>query len=137
MNGYRSAAAAAALACLLPGAPAAAGPGLLGPDNPPYASGRVVDSTSGTALAGVVVEYRDIATLAPLRGDTTDRRGAFRVNRLPADVEEEYALWVDGSAVGHESGYVGCGFEVVATWGEACSIGSGRYSSDVLLDPLP
>ncbi len=95
-------------------------------------SGRVVSSRTGRSVAGVGVEARRIGDLTTFDSATTDSDGRFSV-RAP---EEETALWVDGRPVGFESGYLGFGHVVVATWDEAVSIGVGELSAPVRLDPL-
>ena len=54
-------------------------------------------------------------------------KGRFRIKGLPA-ADEELEVRVNGSAVGYESGWVGCAHNVVPSWAEACSDGQGRQT---------
>jgi Carboxypeptidase regulatory-like domain len=90
-----------------------------------FMSGTVVNPDTGNPVSGVRVTLRDIDTLVVLSSDVTDASGRFRVDHL-SPLIDEYAVKVNGSGKGYETGYVGCGNAVVPTWGEACSQGAGR-----------
>lgn len=119
------AAGIAALLALLSGAPAAhAAP----PDS--RATGRVVDSGTGEVVRFVtVIAYQEDGTTLV---DVTRTRGngAFRLRGL----DEELAVYIDGSAAGYESGYLGFGGEVVASYGDAGTVAPGDLGT-IRLDP--
>lgn len=101
---------------------------------PSWIKARVVDR-SGHGVGGVTVTLRDVLDPTTVRFTaTTKPNGRFEFEGL--DYEEYYAF-VDGSAEGYESGYVGCLGEVYPTTGEACSVGTGNWSVNAVLDELP
>ncbi len=63
--------------------------------------------------------------------DTTDRRGRFVLKGLTC--EDDCLVRVNGRKVRHETGWVACDSEVVATTGAACAVGPGRIGR-VFLD---
>ena len=85
--------------------------------------GTVVNSVTGSPVRGVGVTVRHPVTLAVIEDATTNANGAWRVDGLTWD---EYGVKFNGSSVGYETGYLGCGRQVVAAWGDACSVGTGR-----------
>lgn len=100
--------------------------------------GTVVDSLTGEPLPGVTVAATDTDG-APISGlsATTTVEGKYLIAGLTSD---EYGLRVDGSATGHETGYVAIpsgpyGHEVVPTWGAAATYAPGVVG-DIALDPL-
>ena len=95
--------------------------------------GVVVDGTTGAGVGGVTVEALDPVDLTLVAGtDLTSGRGRFRIAGLTSD---EYAVYVDGSGAGYESGYLSCFGEIVPTYGEACTAGPGNVGT-IILDPL-
>lgn len=92
--------------------------------------GVVVTDEGGLAVAGARVEARDVVTFAVLAGDTTGASGEFTLDGV---TDEEFGLWVDGTAVGRARGYVAAGREVVPTWGAAVSWGHAAFPMTVRL----
>lgn len=88
-----------------------------------FIRGRTVNAANGNPIGGVIVTIRDVVTLEVIDKDVTDAMGAYRITGL---TEEEYAIKLNGRKQGFETGFLGCGNKVVATWGEACSHGTGR-----------
>lgn len=101
-------------------------------------NGTVVDAISGEPLGGVTVTPTDesgapISSLAAI----TPATGTYHIDDL---TEDEYGLYVDGTLVDHERGYVAIstgpyGRLVVATWGDAATSAPGAIG-DIALDPL-
>lgn len=97
-----------------------------------YISGVVVNAANGARLRGIDVSARDVVDRTDVIGsDRTNRDGYFRI---PA-YGEEFALRVFGDARGFENGWVACDKGVLPTWGEACSVGTGRIGR-IRLDRL-
>jgi hypothetical protein len=95
--------------------------------------GVVVDAATGAGVGGVTVEALDPVDLTIVAGtDVTNGRGRFRIGGLTSD---EYAVYVDGSGAGYESGYLACSGDIVPTYGEACTAGTGNLG-DIALDVL-
>ena len=92
--------------------------------------GVVVTDEGGLAVAGARVEARDVVTFAVLAGETTGASGEFTLDGVS---DEEFGLWVDGTAVGRARGYVAAGREVVPTWGAAVSWGHASFPMTVRL----
>ena len=89
-----------------------------------FARGQVVNSRTLRLLRGVVVTARDILDQSIiLSRDTTDANGRFELTGLRV---EEIGLRFNGAPVGYETGYAGCSRQVVPTFGEACTFGTGR-----------
>ncbi len=90
---------------------------------PAFMRGTVVNSATGNPVQGVLVTVRDVVTLEVLESDRTDLDGIWSVSGLTLD---EYGIKVNGSSRGYETGFVGCGRGVVASWDDACSFGTGK-----------
>jgi hypothetical protein len=101
---------------------APAGLGRIGLDRR-FFTGRVVDAHTGDPVAGVEVMATDTDGV-PLLGTTavTTVSGTFR---LAGGLGEEHGVWLDGSEVAYEIGYLGqigtqpVGRPVVSTWEDA------------------
>jgi hypothetical protein len=99
-------------------------------------SGRVVDSATGTPLAGVTVSAGDLAGAPVGSSVVTGADGTFTLAELAG---EEYSLIVTGTAIGYESGYVGAymppptGWSVFPTFLEA-STWAPMAMGDIALD---
>jgi hypothetical protein len=80
-----------------------------------FISGTVVSSYSSSAIAGVVVSARYVsAPSRVIRSTTTGANGTFS---LPwPSTAPRVALYVDGSAVGRESGWRSCGGKLEERW---------------------
>jgi hypothetical protein len=96
-------------------------------------TGTVVDSGSGERLGGVEITVYDALLGTTYGTTTTNGGGRFRLTGIE---DEEIAVHVDGSAVGHETGYLSCEGTVVPTFGEACTTSPGRLGT-IPLDPVP
>lgn len=79
-------------------------------------SGRLVTPAGRPAPFVLVVAY-DAIPAQPLAAGFTSRQGAFRLTGIAT---EEVGVRVVGG-LRFESGWVGCGDEVVPTFGEACT----------------
>lgn len=90
---------------------------------PAFMRGTVVNAATGQRVRGVVVTARDVVTLEVLEQDTTNSNGVFVMTGLNRD---EYAVKLNGSSVGYETGFLGCAHGVVPAWGDACSYGTGK-----------
>ena len=93
-------------------------------------TGVVVTDEGGLPLSGVRVEARHILTFAVLASAGTGGSGEFTLTGV---TEEEMGLWVDGTSLGRQKGYVAAGGGVVATWGEAVSWGEASFPVRVRL----
>lgn len=99
---------------------------------PSFISGIVVNAASGARLRGIAVNVREVTRLSTVVGsDTTDSNGFFRIPIWG----EDFALRVNGSARGFETGWRACNGTVVGTWGAACQSPIGRIGR-VKLDHL-
>lgn len=99
---------------------------------PSTISGTVVD-VPGDGVAGVTVSaYRPVKPDA-LATAITDADGDFRLTGI--DFERDGYLRVDGSAVGLESGYLACDYEVVASFEDACAAPLGLLLARIKLEP--
>ena len=99
---------------------------------PTYLKGMAVDSSTGAQLRGVLVTLRDPVTLDLIASDRTNDNGVFRMDGLHSD---EYAIKFNGSRVGYETGFGGCGHGVVPDYGDACTFAPGAVGK-FRLDPL-
>lgn len=80
-----------------------------------FISGTVVSSYSSSAIAGVVVSARYVS--APSRVIQSTTTGASGNFTLPwPGTAPRVALYVDGSAVGRESGWRSCGGKLEKRW---------------------
>jgi hypothetical protein len=93
---------------------------------------RVVTLESGTPVAGVRVEARDVLTFAILASAVSDADGRFTLSGFTAD---EVGVWLDGSSAGREKGYAAADGGVVAAWGDAVSWGAESMPTVVRLRP--
>ena len=106
----------------------------------PDITGKVVD-VNGDPVQGVRVSARDVDSRETvLSSDRTNDRGRFRLAAIPS---EEVGLKVNGSSVGFETGWMSCFreaagvYQVVATWGAACSHAPGPLEGPVRVDATP
>ena len=93
---------------------------------------RVVTLESGTPIAGVKVEARDVLTFAILASAVSDASGRFTLTGFTAD---EVGVWLDGSSAGRAKGYAAADGGVVADWGDAVSWGAESMPTVVRLGP--
>jgi len=96
-----------------------------------YASGRILDSVSLAGVGGATVQARQADGTTVIATATTNAAGEYRINGIATD---EIALFVNGAAAGHASGFFGCA-GIVATFPEACTFAPGPQG-DRLLAPL-
>lgn len=103
-------------------------------------TGNVVDAT-GNPIQGVRVTPRDVGSLGTvMSSDRTNDRGRFRLTGITSD---ELGLKFNGNPVGFETGWLSCFreaagvYQVVPTWGAACSHGPGALEGPVRMDPAP
>lgn len=88
----------------------------------PIIRGKAVNAHSGKPLRNVVVRLHDVVSREVIARATTDARGRFR---LDGAGEEEWGVFVNGSARGFERGWLACdGDTLVRSWGAACSHGT-------------
>jgi hypothetical protein len=100
---------------------------------PSTISGTVVDDDTGLPVAGAVVTAHRAVKPGALATATTRADGTFRLAGI--DFERDGYLRVDGSSVGHESGYVTCVLEVTSDPEAACSTPLGHLGSPIELGP--
>jgi hypothetical protein len=99
---------------------------------PSFISGVVVNAANGNRLRGIAVNIREVTHLSAIVGsDTTDTNGFFRIPIFG----EDFALRLNGSARGFETGWRACDGTVVPSWGAACQSPIGRIGR-VKLDRL-
>lgn len=94
-------------------------------------SGWTVDADSGRALPFVLVIAYEEDYSTRIGFAMSGRDGNFRID----GVDEEFALRFVGLLSWHESGWLGCGGDVVPTPGESCTTSPGD-KGDVRLDRL-
>ena len=102
---------------------------------PRFIRGVVTDAVSGEPVAGADVRLYvpgEAPSGTPERVLHTDAAGVFAATALN---DEEYGIRISGAA-GYETGWVGCGSGVVATYEDACTHGTGRLDRRVRLDPV-
>jgi hypothetical protein len=92
-----------------------------------FFSGRLVDPATGNPVRGATVKVFEINTDHLLGRDVSGARGYFRIDGLSA-ADEELDVRVNGAAVDHETGWVGCHHNVVPSWGAACSFPQGHQT---------
>lgn len=84
--------------------------------------GRVVNGLNGKPLRNIVVRIHDVVTLDVIARTTTNAKGRFRLN---GGAEEEFGVFVNGTARGFEKGWLKCDGDTLARrWGAACSHGT-------------
>lgn len=96
-----------------------------------YASGRILDSVSLAGVGGASVEAREADGTTVIASAVTNAAGEYRISGIATD---EIALYVNGAAAGHASGFFGCA-GIVATFPEACTFAPGPQG-DRLVAPL-
>jgi hypothetical protein len=89
---------------------------------PTYVKGMVVNSSTGNPVSGINVTLRDPVSLDLIASDTTNANGVYRMDGLDSD---EYAIKFNGSRRGYETGFLGCGHAVVASFDDACTFAPG------------
>ncbi|HEX6197257.1 MAG TPA: hypothetical protein VFZ37_15190 [Jiangellaceae bacterium] len=94
-------------------------------------SGRTVDADTGRAVPFVLVIAYEEDYSTVVGWAVSDRAGNFRIT----GVDEEFALRFAGVLTRHESGWLGCGGDVVPTIGESCTTSPGD-KGDIRLDRL-
>ncbi len=102
---------------------------------PRFVRGVVTDAGSGDPVAGADVRLYapgEAPSGTPERVLHTDAAGVFAATGL---ADEEYGIRISG-ATGYETGWVGCGYGVVATYEDACVHATGRLDRRVRLDPV-
>jgi hypothetical protein len=91
-----------------------------------YFAGKLINPGTGKPVKGATVRVFRINTDDELGSAKSDKHGKFRINRLDPD-EEELDVRVNGRAVRYETGWVGCGRNVVVSWAAACSFAQGNH----------
>ncbi|MDO9457510.1 hypothetical protein [Nocardioides sp.] len=100
--------------------------------NPAYVAGKVVDFGTKQPLAGVTVSTLARGTKGATITDVTDAAGAFDLKGVKFTLDG--TLTVDGSAVGFESGVMGCSKHVVPTVSQACEIAPGGIGTPIKIE---
>lgn len=88
-------------------------------------TGRVVDADTGRPVAFAVVRAFHADFRTPQAATVSWFYGWFKLNGL----YEESAIHVSGALSDHETGWLSCSRQVVATPGEACTFGPGDVGS--------
>ena len=100
---------------------------------PAFMRGVVVDAADGDPVASArarIYAVDQVRGGTPQRVVSTSPGGVFAATGLVGD---EFGVKIVGPA-GYETGWLGCGYGVVPTWGDACSHGPGRLFHRVRLD---
>jgi hypothetical protein len=101
---------------------------------PAYITGRVVSSATGLGVNGVTVSAKSQNDPSSTLVTTTTARGGY-YELWPIDFEDDGLLRLNGTAVGHEDGYFGCGYLVVA-YALKCAPPIGVQGQSIELDPV-
>lgn len=87
--------------------------------------GRVVRTVGRRVVGvrGVKVTAYEVSPLDPRGNDLTDADGRFVIRGVQLQ-DSEVGVYVNGSRVGFDRGWVGCDKTLKPTWGGACSQGT-------------
>jgi hypothetical protein len=86
--------------------------------------GRIVDASTGSPVGHVTITARDVVDHSHVYAKTVSGPKGYFTLKVPSDVDE-FGVFVNGSAVGYEMGWLACDHSVVSSWGAACSHGAG------------
>lgn len=104
--------------------------------NPAFITGVVVDAVTKDPVRGAKVSARTFSDPNEVEAtDSTDRAGRFRLTGIT--FEDDGYLKINGSGVGHETGYVACSLAVVESFENACASPLGVITGKIRLESLP